>query len=138
MYSKNEFFKQVGRLHPIYPLTAGLTNHAVEKAVSDAIGSLEGAAEFLPADLRKRQNLLAYRKAIHDIHFPKNQLEYRKARKRLVFDEFFLYQAALQAIRIKNYKPSSHVMTQSKRLEGFVNDLPYELTAAQKRVYRRN
>lgn len=36
MYSKNEFFKQVGRLHPIYPLTAGLTNHAVEKAVSDA------------------------------------------------------------------------------------------------------
>lgn len=135
MYSKNEFFKQVGRLHPIYPLTAGLTNHAVEKAVSDAIGSLEGAAEFLPADLRKRQNLLAYRKAIHDIHFPKNQLEYRKARKRLVFDEFFLYQAALQAIRIKNYKPSSHVMTQNKRLEGFVNDLPYELTAAQKRVY---
>ena len=134
MYSKNEFFKQVGRLHPIYPLTAGLTNHAVEKAVSDAIGS-EGAAEFLPADLRKRQNLLAYRKAIHDIHFPKNQLEYRKARKRLVFDEFFLYQAALQAIRIKNYKPSSHVMTQDKRLEGFVNDLPYELTAAQKRVY---
>ena len=135
MYSKNEFFKQVGRLHPIYPLTAGLTNHAVEKAVRDAIGSLEGAAEFLPADLRKRQNLLAYRKAIHDIHFPKNQLEYRKARKRLVFDEFFLYQAALQAIRIKNYKPSSHVMIQNKRLEEFVNDLPYELTAAQKRVY---
>lgn len=135
MYSKNEFFKQVGRLHPIYPLTAGITNHAVEKAVRDAIGSLEGAAEFLPADLRKRQNLLAYRKAIHDIHFPKNQLEYRKARKRLVFDEFFLYQAALQAIRIKNYKPSSHVMTQNKRLEEFVNDLPYELTAAQKRVY---
>ena len=135
MYSKNEFFKQVGRLHPIYPLTAGLTNHAVEKAVCDAIGSLEGAAEFLPADLRKRQNLLAYRKAIHDIHFPKNQLEYRKARKRLVFDEFFLYQAALQAIRIKNYKPSSHVMTQNKRLEEFVNNLPYELTAAQKRVY---
>ena len=135
MYSKNEFFKQVGRLHPIYPLTAGLTNHAVEKAVRDAIGSLEGTAEFLPADLRKRQNLLAYRKAIHDIHFPKNQLEYRKARKRLVFDEFFLYQAALQAIRIKNYKPSSHVMIQNKRLEEFVNDLPYELTAAQKRVY---
>lgn len=135
MYSKNEFFKQVGRLHPIYPLTAGLTNHAVEKAVRDAIGSLEGAAEFLPSDLRKRQNLLAYRKAIHDIHFPKNQLEYRKARKRLVFDEFFLYQAALQAIRIKNYKPSSHVMTQNKRLEEFVNNLPYELTAAQKRVY---
>ena len=135
MYSKNEFFKQVGRLHPIYPLTAGLTNHAVEKAVRDAIGSLEGAAEFLPADLRKRQNLLAYRKAIHDIHFPKNQLEYRKARKRLVFDEFFLYQAALQAIRIKNYKPSSHVMTQNKRLEEFVNNLPYKLTAAQKRVY---
>lgn len=135
MYSKNEFFKQVGMLHPIYPLTAGLTNHAVEKAVRDAIGSLEGAAEFLPADLRKRQNLLAYRKAIHDIHFPKNQLEYRKARKRLVFDEFFLYQAALQAIRIKNYKPSSHVMTQNERLEEFVNDLPYELTAAQKRVY---
>ncbi len=135
MYSKNEFFKQVGRLHPIYPLTAGLTNHAVEKAVRDAIGSLEGTAEFLPADLRKRQNLLAYRKAIHDIHFPKNQLEYRKARKRLVFDEFFLYQAALQAIRIKNYKPSSHVMTQNKRLEEFVNNLPYKLTAAQKRVY---
>lgn len=135
LYSKNEFFKLVGRMHPIYPLTSGLTNHMVEKAVGEALNSVEEVTEFLPADLRKRQELLGYKKALHDIHFPKNQVEYRKARKRLVFDEFFLYQAALQAIRVRNYPKSMYVMEKKQELEAFVQNLPYSLTQAQKKVY---
>ncbi len=135
MYSKNEFYKKVGKMLPIYPLTAGLTNHQMTKAVTTAVSQCEGVVEFLPAEIRTRHHLIGYRKAVQDIHFPKNRVDYMKARKRLAFDEIFLYQAALRAIRLQNYHESCHVMEPKKEVEEFLGDLPFALTGAQKRVY---
>lgn len=136
MYSKNEFYKNVGKLLPIYPLTAGLSNNQVTKAVQAAVSECEGITEFLPPDVRKRQGLIAYRKAVQDIHFPKNRVEYLKARKRLAFDELFLYQAALQTIRLQNYQTSCHVMEPKTEIDRFRDGLPFHLTKAQERVYQ--
>ena len=72
---------------------------------------------------------------MQDIHFPKNRVDFIKARKRLVFDELFLYQAALRAIRFQNDQKSCHVMIQKKEVEEFVENLPFALTGAQRRVY---
>nr|MBP3598200.1 ATP-dependent DNA helicase RecG [Eubacterium sp.] len=135
MYNKNEFYKKVGKMLPIYPLTAGLTNHQMTKAVTTAVSQCEGVVEFLPAEIRTRHHLIGYRKAVQDIHFPKNRVDYMKARKRLAFDEIFLYQAALRAIRLQNYHESCHVMEPKQEVEEFLGDLPFALTGAQKRVY---
>ena len=135
MFSKNEFYKNVGKLLPIYPLTAGLTNNQVSKAVQCALSQCEGISEFLPPEIRKKHDLIGYRKAVQDIHFPKNRVEFLKARKRLVFDELFLYQAALQAIRLQNDHESRHVMEQKKEVEEFKAGLPFQLTMAQEKVY---
>lgn len=135
MYGKNEFYKNVGKMLPIYPLTAGLTNHQVTKAVQTAFSECEGITEFLPVEIRKRHGLIGYKKAVQDIHFPKTRVEFLKARKRLAFDELFLYQAALQAIRLQNYHKSSHVMEKKAEVEEFQKELPFSLTGAQRRVY---
>lgn len=136
IYSKNEFYKNVGKLLPIYPLTAGLTNSQVTKAVQAALLACEGIGEFLPPEIRKRHDLVGYRKAIQDIHFPKTRVDFIKARKRLVFDELFLYQAALQTIRLLNYHESSHVMENKKEVDDFKRGLPFALTGAQEKVYQ--
>lgn len=57
--------------------------------------AVEDFKEFLPADLRKRQQLIEYKKAMRQIHFPANHKELKEARKRLAFDELFLYTMAL-------------------------------------------
>ena len=61
-YTRQEFYKIVGKMQPIYPLTAGITNHAMAKLMQEAITEVEDFKEFLPADLRKRQQLIEYKK----------------------------------------------------------------------------
>ena len=63
-YTRHEFYKIVGKMQPIYPLTAGITNHAMAKLMQEAITEVEDFKEFLPGDLRKRQQLLEYKKAM--------------------------------------------------------------------------
>lgn len=135
MYSKKEFYKNVGKMLPIYPLTSGLTNNQMTKAVKYALSECEGITEFLPAEIRKRHGLTGCRKAVEDIHFPKNRVDFLKARKRLVFDELFLYQAALRAIRERNDHASQYVMEYREEVDAFRNTLPFALTKAQEKVF---
>ncbi len=104
------------------------------KAVKQALSECEGIAEFLPPEIRKRHDLIGYRKAVQDIHFPKNRIEFYQARRRLVFDELFLYQASLRAIRVRNDRESSHVMAYREELDSLRQSLPFALTNAQENV----
>ena len=110
LYGREEFFRQVGKLQPVYPLTAGITNHALIKAIRIALAETENLQEYLPSEIRKRQNLITYKKALQQIHFPTDRTEMIQARKRLVFDELFLYSLALSVIRKGGKKQSVHVM----------------------------
>lgn len=135
IYTKQEFFRQVGKMRPIYPLTFGITNNAVTKALEAALGETEDLMEYLPAEVRKRQNLIGYKKALGQIHFPVNRTEMREARRRLVFDELFLYQLALSYIKKNGRSQSTHVVEPRPEAERLLNELPFSLTKAQKKVY---
>ena len=78
-------------LTPVYPLAFGLTNHAVQKAVRQALASDELLKEYLPEELLQKYDLIPYAKAIRQIHFPDDMTHLIVARRRLVFDEFFLF-----------------------------------------------
>lgn len=135
IFSRQEFYRQVGKLRPIYPLTAGITNHAMTKALETALKETEGLREFLPARVRQRQGLVGYGKALRQIHFPANRKEMAEGRRRLVFDELFLYQLALSHIRKNGRSKSAHVIGESPEVAELVDGLPYSLTGAQERVY---
>ncbi len=134
-YTRQEFYKIVGKMQPIYPLTAGITNHAMAKLMQEAITAVEDFKEFLPADLRKRQQLIEYKKAMRQIHFPANHKELQEARKRLAFDELFLYTMALNYIRENGKEISAHRIQKTKEAAEFLENLPFSLTGAQKKVY---
>lgn len=135
IYTKEEFLKNQGKMMPVYPLTAGLTNHAVSKAMEYALKETADILEFLPADIRKRCNLIPIKKAVSDIHYPRHRKDYQEARKRLVFDELFLYNLALQNIKKEGVKESHYCYEMKNEIVQFEDSLPFTLTDAQQNVY---
>ncbi len=136
IYTKQDFYNIVGKLRPIYPLTKGLTNNAIIKAMESALKESEDILEYIPKEIRNRNNLIGYKKALKDIHFPKKKEELKDARRRLVFDELFLYILALKHIKKSSHaKDSTHVIKRTEEVDRFKNDLPFELTNAQEKAY---
>ncbi len=135
IYTRQEFYRQVGKMRPVYPLTFGITNNAITKALECALADIENLTEYLPSEVRKRQNLIGYKKALNQIHFPANRMEMREARKRLVFDELFLYQLALSYIKKNGRSWSAHVIQRREEAAQFLAELPFALTGAQQNVY---
>ena len=76
MLQYEEYRSMLYRLQPLYPLTAGLTNNAIKKAVDQALSQAELDAEFLPLDMRKKYNLVLHKKALQDIHFPSKEADF--------------------------------------------------------------
>ena len=124
-------------MQPIYGQTRGLGNKAITKAVLQALEQRQMEREYMPADVRRKYELAEYNYAIEHIHFPSDQQELLFARKRLVFDEFFFFLMAVRRLKEKRRdKRSTFVMKQVPELERLLQELPYSLTAAQRKVLK--
>lgn len=136
IHQKENYYKLLGILQPVYPLTEGLTNTVVSKAMKQALSNLDFAKDYIPKAIVRQHALMDRTKALKEIHFPKDRGQIIKARNRLVFDEFFLYALALR--RLKESKVSStsdYRMIESKECNELIQSLPYKLTNAQKKVW---
>ena len=121
------------RILPIYPLTAGLTNAAMLKAVRQALAICDPPAEILPESVRQKYGILPAERAYCAIHEPATMEEAEQAKKRLIFEEFFVFSAGLSLLRAsraeKKALPYAHT-----DLSEFYKALPFALTGAQKRA----
>ena len=89
---------------PVYPLTEGLSQKAVTKAVSQALQQYaHGIENELPSELIKARGLLPKQDAIRLIHRPSEISQAAAARRTLVYEELFQFQSVL-AKRIYNRK----------------------------------
>ena len=126
---------QTRRILPIYPLTAGITNNAMTKAIAMAMAVCDSPAEILPAQVRQTYGIMDARRAYRAIHTPSSWEEAEQAKKRLVFEEFFLFSAGLALVRAKRetkaVAPYKHL-----ELQPFLQALPFTLTDAQNRAIR--
>ena len=133
------------RIVPKYPLTAKLTAKMLRTWMRTALDEYgQEIPEILPLELRKRQGLIDRQLALNEIHFPTSEAHQEAAQKRLAFEEFFLLSAGMEmkkerktleagiAFRIGTAAGESS----SSLLRDFLASLPYELTRAQKRVFR--
>jgi ATP-dependent DNA helicase RecG len=137
IYQRPEYYKLLNVLQPVYPLTEGLTNAAVTKAIRQALEQLEFAKDYIPSKIRKEYNLMDRTKAIREVHFPKDRERMQKARQRLVFDEFFLYSLALRHLKEqKSRVKTAYPMMEQPECKQMIRDLPYALTGAQLRVWQ--
>ncbi len=121
------------RVLPIYPLTAGLSNAAVGKAVRQALEICDPPAEIIPEAVRQRYGILPAERAYQAIHEPKSMQEAEMAKKRLIFEEFFVFSAGLALLRAS--RSGKHVESYVNfNLEPFRTSLPFRLTGAQERA----
>lgn len=136
-YPSEKYEEKKDTLQPVYSLTTGLTNHMVAKAVQQALLGLNLSKETLPETVRLKYGLAEYNFAMRGIHFPEDKQVFYQARERLVFEEFLEFILALRKLRDKNERfGNDYVIPASPRVEEFIKELPYELTGAQKKVWK--
>lgn len=130
-----EYNKKKGEMQPVYPLVSGLTNNMVQKAVKHALKLVE-TEEFLPEKIRNKYGLEGLQQAIEHIHYPTDKNQLYSARKRLIFDEFFMFIYNIRNLKDKNTEiHNRHILEEPKEVKTLINNLPYELTNAQKRTW---
>lgn len=137
IFSLEEYQKQSNQLRPKYSLTKGLTNLTIQKAVRQALTFYEYEKEYYPKTVLEKNQLISYREAIGNMHFPLNMEELIAARRRLVFDEFFSFLLLLRknkdlAARLEN----SYPMFETADTVRFLEQMPFDLTKAQKKVWK--
>lgn len=120
---------------PVYSLTTGLSNNMVIKAVKAALSAETLLPDYLPEEIRDKYELCEYNYAMKQIHFPDDMDTLITARKRLVFDEFFLFILSMQFQKEKKEKEENcFSFSEDGFIDGLIAQLPYELTGAQKRA----
>lgn len=135
--TKEEHIAKLNVLQPVYSLTKGLTNNMILKAMKQVVTNTELLSDYLPDAIKNKYHLMDYANAMKEIHFPKNKEYMLEARKRIVFDEFFLFTIALNKLKEKNQtKQSNFVMEYSKDCDCLIDRLPYSLTKAQSFVWK--
>ena len=128
-------------MQPVYGQTRGLSNKTIVKAQQQALEVRRLEREYMPAGLRRKYELAEINYAMEHIHFPADRTELLFARKRLVFDEFFMFLVGVR--RMKEHREDKHSPYVIKRVQEastLKSSLPYALTGAQERaleeVYR--
>ena len=121
------------RVLPIYPLTAGLSNVAVVKAVEQALAICDVPAEILPQSVRQKYGILPAQRAYYAIHAPSSMEEAELAKRRLIFEEFFVFSAGLSLMRAARAGKTTPAYKHTD-LKEFYQALPFSLTGAQSRA----
>jgi len=121
------------RILPKYPLTAGLSNASVLKAVQQALSICDPPAEILPQSVRMEYGILPAERAYFAIHQPASMEEAEMAKRRLIFEEFFVFSAGLSLMRAARAQKRS-APYQNTDLQSFYSTLPFTLTGAQRRA----
>lgn len=123
-----------GRIVPVYPLTAGLTQRDMERVTDAALAAVPGDwPDPLPEMLRAKYRLLDAADAIAAIHRPQTADEVGQARRRMVFEELFLLCCGLQQLKERRKADTGIVFAQNG-LDAFFETLPFSPTGAQRRA----
>lgn len=137
-YSLADYDKLLHVMQPKYPLTSGLTGKMITKAVKQVFdGGQVYVPEYLPQEILDRYQLEPEWTAFQQVHFPKDDTRMRLARNRLVFDEFLLFILGLRRLKESQEELANEIpMVEVAETARLIESLPYELTNAQKKVWR--
>ncbi|MGE4486119.1 MAG: ATP-dependent DNA helicase RecG, partial [Oscillospiraceae bacterium] len=124
----------IGRIMPVYRLTAGISQSVLAKAVRhglDACGEI--LPDPLPAGVRMKHNLAQSRFSYENVHFPASFEVLEIARRRLIFEELFVLTCSMAMIRRSRVKHKGLAL-KKQDIEEFYSVLPFVPTNAQKRA----
>ena len=123
---------------PVYAATEGLTQKQLRQMVAYALAQTEGElAETLPQRIREECRLIGRTAAFRRIHFPKQEEELHAARRRLAFEELYLIQCGLLALKKRTAEQQEGIAHRENGMlvVRVLAALPFELTTDQARVW---
>ncbi len=136
--AKPEERHTIESVEPVYPLTAGLTNKAVRKAITGALPVIPHLPEWLDETHKKQNHFPSFDTALKALHGPKSAKDIEAdnpARMRLAYDEFLANQLALALMRLKARKKNGRAWTNNETLrQKVLETLPFDLTGAQEKA----
>lgn len=122
-----------GRIVPVYPSTAGVTQKQLRYLLSQVIDLARQLPDWLTDAILGSANFLGIAEAVRRVHFPANQAEAAAGMRRLKFDEIFRFQLrselARRAMAVARANP---LPFQEEAVRAFVSSLPFALTRDQK------
>ena len=129
--SQNEGFS------PIYHVNKSIRQTTLIQLIKQAFEQYYGyIEENLPQNLVDKYRLFARNEAMWAMHFPKTMEDHHQAKRRVIFEEFFVFQMKIQGLKTKEKaeKNGLSIPYNIQKLKAFIASLPFELTNAQKKV----
>ncbi len=134
VFEREDRARFTGRIMPVYPLTAGVSNNLLAGLSLQSVEACAGELpDQLPKGVRQAYRLCAMEYACRNAHFPENQEALETARRRLVFEELFTLSCGMAFLRKRRDKAKGQVFP-PKSIEEFLSLLPFSPTGAQKRA----
>ena len=135
-YPASKYDEKRYSMQPVYPLTAGLTNNTVIKAVRQSLEAVDDSLDILPAGLAEKYGFLPYSEAVRRMHFPENKDAFIRARERFVYEEFLVFILSLRRMKASENRAENHFKLEDRpEIDQFLETLPYDLTDAQMKVW---
>lgn len=140
-YSENREAVHTARVTPIYPLTEGLFQRSLRTTLKLVVDEYltEVVTDYLPESFRREQDLMELSQAVREMHFPSSQDELDRARRRIVFDEFLLFEITLlkklEAMKTR-YQAWPLKDSGGFLLQEFQKTLPFDMTDCQVKAVR--
>ncbi len=117
----------------VYPLTEGLTQKVLASNIADALRLSDGAEDVIPPQIRRLRSLCTKSYALRNIHNPESFAAINTAKRRLIYEEFFLFSLAMSK-RERLQREENATPCTKQNISPLLACLPYELTGAQKRA----
>jgi len=125
-----------GSILPVYPLTEGISQRMMRGFVKCALQeAAQGLPEVLPPDLRARKGFASLCEALQEVHFPPEMQAAKRGRRRLAYEELFVFQTAL-ALRRRAVQQSKGIAFKvGPNVDRHIRSLfPFEFTESQDKV----
>ncbi|MBF9033844.1 ATP-dependent DNA helicase RecG [Rhodobacterales bacterium HKCCE2091] len=128
---------EIPEFEPVYPLTAGVTQRGMQKAVASALALAPALAEWIEPGVKAEQGWPDWGSAVAAAHHPEADADLSPdapARARLAYDEIFAHQLTLALARASRRRARGIETSGDGRLRRKVLDsLPFQPTNAQAR-----
>lgn len=135
IYSLEDYRLLENTIYPIYPLTKDLSNDRLSKTVRKVLEGCSFKSDYLLEKETDSFDMLPIDKAAFAIHFPKDEVEQYKARRRIVFEEFLQFvKISKEGSKESTNLPNNFKMLPVADCRLLEEKLPFTLTNAQKRA----
>ena len=117
---------------PYYHNINGLKNSNIISLINEILKSKLNYMEYIPEYLNTKYKLISKNEAIYNIHNPKNTIDIKEARRKLIYEELFIFM--FKMMYLKELKDKSVGICKNidfNKVKDFISNLPFALTKDQ-------